>query len=344
MHTENHPHDPIRRVALVTDPDAAGDEAWHLVTALLEQDIPGYTLEPLSDAHDRFGRLWELESGRYDLVHILGPGRASVAALAAARTHELPVATSYHRQIRSATFYLHGRTVLSPSSDADLALADMQVPLGRVARWRPAVDREHFGPAHYCRDLLPGAFNLLLVGPLDRSRRIELLAEAALTAVRRDPRLHLVMIGSGPGEARLRGLLGSVATFLGAVDRELLAQVYASADLLVHPGEGAFYPAVSEAQASGLPVLAVESAGIGALIENGRSGCLVDGDPAALAAAITGLARRSVMLDRLATGGLAAARRRSSTESAAQLTAGYARALAPADAEPATPQVPAQAA
>lgn len=220
----------------------------------------------------------------------------------------------------------------------------MQVPPARIVRWRPAVDGERLGPAHFCRYLLPGAFNLLFVGPLQRSRRIELLAEAVLTAVRRDPRLHLVLIGSGPGEARLRGLLGSTATFLGAVDRELLAQIYASADLLVHPGEGAFYPAVSEAQASGLPVLAVESAGIGALVENGRSGCLVNGEPAALAAAITGLARRSVMLDRLATGGLAAARRRSCAESAAQLSAGYARALAAAAAEPATPHVPAQAA
>ena len=89
----------------------------------------------------------------------------------------------------------------------------------------------------------------------------------------------------------------------------------------------AFAQAVLEAQASGLPVLAVDTGGAAELIENGRSGCLVAPDPAALGSAIRGLARRAALQDRLATGGLMAVRERTWERSLAQLAAGYARAL-----------------
>jgi phosphatidylinositol alpha 1,6-mannosyltransferase len=84
---------------------------------------------------------------------------------------------------------------------------------------------------------------------------------------------------------------------------------------------------VLEAQASGLPVLAVDGSGASELIESGRSGCLVPSDPYALAGAIRGLARRGALQDRLATGGLLAVAQRSWERSLQQLASGYARAL-----------------
>jgi glycosyltransferase involved in cell wall biosynthesis len=180
--------------------------------------------------------------------------------------------------------------------------------------------------------VLPDAFNVLYAGPLSRENGIDLLADAFLTARDRDPRLHLVLAGAGPEEARLRSWLGRAATFLGWPEVEHLAGVYASADLFVHPSStDTIGQVILEAQASGLPVLAVEGGASPQLIENGRSGCLVAPEIEAVASAIRGLARRRAIRERLATGGLLAVRKRSWKRSRAQLAEGYARATRATD-------------
>jgi glycosyltransferase involved in cell wall biosynthesis len=123
--------------------------------------------------------------------------------------------------------------------------------------------------------------------------------------------------------------LGSAATFLGWVEGDRLAQVYASADLFMFASTtDTFGQVILEAQASGLPVLAVDAGGPAELIEDGRSGCLVAPDPESLAGAVRGLARREAIRERLATGGLLAVRERSWQRSLDQLARGYATALA----------------
>jgi glycosyltransferase involved in cell wall biosynthesis len=139
-----------------------------------------------------------------------------------------------------------------------------------------------------------------------------------------------VLAGRGPEEEALRRRLGSAATFLGWVEGDRLAQVYASADLFMFASTtDTFGQVILEAQASGLPVLAVDAGGPAELIEDGRSGCLVAPDPAALAGALRGLARREAIRERLATGGLLAVGERSWPRSLDQLADGYLRALAP---------------
>jgi glycosyltransferase involved in cell wall biosynthesis len=108
-----------------------------------------------------------------------------------------------------------------------------------------------------------------------------------------------------------------------------LAQVYASADLFMFASTtDTFGQVILEAQASGLPVLAVDAGGPAELIEDGRSGCLVAPEPELLASALRGLARREAIRERLATGGLLAVGERSWERSLDQLADGYARALA----------------
>jgi glycosyltransferase involved in cell wall biosynthesis len=226
------------------------------------------------------------------------------------------------------SFYAQCRVVLSPSRWADGALRELGIPNDRIARWQGGVDRTRFSPACYGSDILPDAFNVLYVGRLSREKGLDLLADAFEVARDRDPRLHLVLAGVGPEEQRLRSRLGTAASLLGWLEGEELARVYASADLLVFPSAThTFGQVVLEAQASGLPVLAVEAGGAAELIENGRSGCLVEPEPTALASAIRGLARRAALQDRLATGGLLAVHERSWERSLGQLAAGYGRAL-----------------
>ena len=105
-------------------------------------------------------------------------------------------------------------------------------------------------------------------------------------------------------EGCLRRRLGTAVTLLGPLSPDRLAAVYATADLYVSPsGADLFGQSILEAQASGLPVVAVDGGAASELIDSGRDGCLVPPIPEALAGAIVGLARRSTLCDRLVTGG-----------------------------------------
>ncbi|MEA2196034.1 MAG: hypothetical protein QOJ25_85 [Solirubrobacteraceae bacterium] len=296
-----------------------------------------------------------LTERRYDLIHVCAPGPAGIVAALIARVMGLPVAGSYHTELQAyarmrsadpqveymmrsvlAKFYAQCKVVLSPSGAADESLLNLGIPADRLARWDRGVDLDRFNPARYAPGVLPNThselgtrFNVLYVGRLSKEKGIDLLAESFLIARDHDPRLHLVLAGRGPEEETLRRRLGSAVTFLGWVEGDRLAQVYASADLFMFASTtDTFGQVILEAQASGLPVLAVDAGGPAELIEDGRSGCLVAPDPESLAGALRGLARREAIRERLSTGGLLAVAERSWPRSLDQLAEGYARALA----------------
>jgi glycosyltransferase involved in cell wall biosynthesis len=83
-----------------------------------------------------------------------------------------------------------------------------------------------------------------------------------------------------------------------------------------------------EAQASGLPVVAVGVGGPAELIESGRSGVLCAADAGELAATVARLAGAPDERAELARGGLAAVRDRTWDGALARLADGWRRALA----------------
>lgn len=83
-----------------------------------------------------------------------------------------------------------------------------------------------------------------------------------------------------------------------------------------------------EAQASGLPVIAVAAGGPAELIEDGRSGVLCRPRIDELASAVTALAGSPAARQRLARGGLRAVAGRSWETSLARLGTGWHGALA----------------
>jgi glycosyltransferase involved in cell wall biosynthesis len=288
-----------------------------------------------------------LTERHYDLVHVCAPGPAGIAAALVSRVVGLPLLGSYHTELQAyvrartddptleatvgaivAKFYAGCAVVLSPSNAADASLARLGISAERVVRWQRGVDTERFNPERRGARRLPGRFNVLYVGRLSREKGLDLLADAYLKAAEHDPRLHLALAGRGPEEDILRDRLGDKATFLGSVEGDELANTYASADLFVFPSTtDTFGQVILEAQASGLPVLAVRAGGPAELIEDGRTGCLVAPDTEELATAIPGIARRAALLRRLASGAQISVRERTWERSLAELAAGYAKAL-----------------
>jgi len=89
---------------------------------------------------------------------------------------------------------------------------------------------------------------------------------------------------------------------------------------------------VLEAQASGLPVVAVDRGGPRTLIEDGRTGLLREPRASELADAVCELAAAPVLAQRISAAALTAVRARTWDRALDQLAQGYRRALTDGDA------------
>jgi glycosyltransferase involved in cell wall biosynthesis len=288
-----------------------------------------------------------LSDGRYDLIHLPTPGPAGLAAWLLARVMELPVIGSYHTELSSYAglrsgsahleafaaaalggFYGACEMVLSPSPATDRRLAALGIDSTRIGRWDRGVDLDRFGPQLRDESLLGGEINVLYVGRLTKEKGVELLADAFLSARVRDPRLHLVLAGGGAEQEALRDRLGEHASFLGWLDGSELPHAYASADAFMFASQtDTFGQVILEAQASGLPVVAVDEGGPSSLIDNGETGLLTAADPDALARALLSVVQTPLLHQRLRRAALATVRERTWEGSMAQLSQGYSSAL-----------------
>jgi glycosyltransferase involved in cell wall biosynthesis/predicted metal-dependent phosphoesterase TrpH len=175
-----------------------------------------------------------------------------------------------------------------------------------------------------------GTINVLYSGRITREKGADLLADAFLHARAREPRLQLVLAGGGPEQERLRERVGAASTFLGWLDGTELASAYASADLFLFPSAtDTFGQVILEAQASGLPVIAVAEGGPLSLIEDRVTGLLCPADAPALADALIELASSPLLRERLSRAALASVRQRTWERALQRLAEGYQRVLSP---------------
>ncbi|HJS32684.1 MAG TPA: glycosyltransferase family 4 protein, partial [Alphaproteobacteria bacterium] len=126
----------------------------------------------------------------------------------------------------------------------------------------------------------------------DKLASYRLLAEA----LRRvdDRRWRMLVVGDGMARDDALAAFAPLSkrtTWLGALGGDALAQIYAASDLFVWPAiNEAYGMAILEAQASGLPVVAGRSGGVGEIVADGVTGVLTaPGDAASFAAALGGL-------------------------------------------------------
>jgi glycosyltransferase involved in cell wall biosynthesis/predicted metal-dependent phosphoesterase TrpH len=324
-----------------TDPDVD-----RRLSAVAEVEIPFYKgleigvpgLPAIVDA---------LAEGRYDLIHVVAPGPAGIEAALLARVLELPLVGSYHTELAAyaglrtgqeqlellatvalARFYGACDVVLSPSPASDARLDSLGIPRDRIGRWDRGVDLGRFDPGLRTERFLPGEINVLYAGRLTQEKGVDLLADAFLAARWRDPRLHLVLAGGGPEEEQLRERLGDSATFLGWLSGQELARAYASADVFLFASRtDTFGQVVLEAQASGLPVVAIDEGGPSSLIEHGETGVLTRGDPESLADAVLSIIWAPLLRERLRRAALSAVRGRTWEAALERLANGYRVAL-----------------
>jgi glycosyltransferase involved in cell wall biosynthesis/predicted metal-dependent phosphoesterase TrpH len=281
---------------------------------------------------------------------LVGSYHTELTAYAGLRSGERRVADAMALAV--SAFYNACDIVLSPSLASDAALTAIGMAPERILRWDRGVDTSRFDPSLRDTGLRAdpgaglrgtgleagpgagpppqGAIDVLYSGRITREKGADLLADAFLLARAREPRLRLVLAGGGPEQERLRERVGDAATFLGWLAGAELANAYASADLFLFPSAtDTFGQVILEAQASGLPVIAVAEGGPLSLIEDRVTGLLCPADAPALADALLELASSPLLRERLSRAALASVRQRTWERALERLAEGYRRVLSP---------------
>ncbi len=186
------------------------------------------------------------------------------------------------------------------------AVRDHHARRSGLPAWRYGVIHNGIDPDDYAADLTRGRqlragwgvadeeVLLAFVGRLDYQKNVALFLAAADRLRRAGRGVRVVIAGDGPERSLVEEFLrrddaSRWAVWLGFTDD--VAGVLSAADMLVLPSrwEG-FGLAVAEAMAAGLPVVATRVPGLTEVIEDGKSGLLVDSeDLDGLAAAVAGL-------------------------------------------------------
>jgi len=225
-----------------------------------------------------------------DAIHIATEGPLGLAARRFARRREMPFTTAYHTRfpeyVRARSgmplswTYAFLRWFHGPSSAVMAPTVVVKKDLDawgfrNVVLWSRGVDLEIFRPMKSDRlNTEPPIF--LYVGRVAVEKNVEAFLELDLPGSK-------WVAGAGPALAGIRARFPKV-NFLGVLDQQELAQVYAAADVFVFPSKtDTFGLVLLEAMACGLPVAAYPVTGpldvlgdskAGVMDEDLRAACL----------------------------------------------------------------------
>ncbi|WP_038053839.1 glycosyltransferase family 1 protein [Thioalkalivibrio sp. ALJ1] len=300
------PHQPGNPQVIVVDPaelDAPMDER-----ALPGLPLPGYSGLRLGLPAGRRLKAWWTED-RPDAVYIATEGPLGHSALRVARRLGIPVASGFHTHfdgyaryygvgwltplVRAVLRRFHNRCDVTLAPTQALATHLAEHGFERVRVMARGVDTRRFSPARRSSRLhkqwrAGGAGPIVLyVGRLAPEKNLDLVVEAFRSLQDRLPDARLVLVGDGPSRVALQRAHPDLI-FTGQQVGQALAQHYASADLFLFPSTSeTFGNVVIEAMASGLPVLAFDTAAAHEHVLSGVSGARVPytGDPNTDAAA-----------------------------------------------------------
>ena len=264
-------------------------------------------------AGDRLRTEWTRT--RPDLVHVATEGPLGWSALRVAQHLEIPVVSSFHTNfhsygshygfgfLRSLVLnwlrHCHNQTLRTFVPSTDLMERLEAEGFHNLRLFSRGVDVDLFGPHRRCQALREewGAAKetpvALYVGRLAGEKNLDLTIRAYRQMKRHLPDLRLVLVGDGPERAKIRRACPE-ALLAGMQRGESLARHYASADCFLFASiTETFGNVVTEAMASGLPVLAYDYAAPARFIRPGLNGMLVPyNDEAAFIDRAIVLARR----------------------------------------------------
>jgi D-inositol-3-phosphate glycosyltransferase len=295
----------------------------------------------LSEVADEFGEAVALLSGRtsprYDLIHA-HYWLSGIAALPVAIELGLPFVQSFHTlgamknrhlargeavesdgRLRAERYLTSQADAIIASSAAEVSslIDNVGASAGRVWVVPPGVDSALFTPARAIAesivrrrlDIDNERPILLVVGRIQPHKGQD-LAIRALAALDIEPPILVIVGDPTPGAERFRDSLRSLAAelgvasalrFVGALDREELANYFAAASLTLVPSHSETFGLVAlESAASGTPVIASRAVGASGSVAPGESGVLLGSrEPTEWARTIAALLHDPLLLGEL---------------------------------------------
>ena len=285
-------HDDLDITVLTTDRSGSRQTTEHYegFTVLRCRSYPrrrDYFVAPAIYRH--------INENHYDLVHCQGIHTAvPILAMLAARRKHIPYVVTFHtgghssgfrRRIRVAQWralspLLRGSAILVAVSRFEQQMFQRACGL-EEARFRIVRNGGDLPAGVGRSEIIPG--RIISSGRLERYKGHHRVIEALPIVQQSIPEATVHILGAGPYEAQLRSLISRLGLeefvtieFVPPGDRERMARTLGTAGVLAALSEYEAHPvAVMEALALGVPIVGLDTAGIGDLVEEG----LVEGVP-----------------------------------------------------------------
>ena len=280
----------VRTLTMVAEAATLHGVEFHFLTPASFRTVamPSYRdLRVALPAPARIARL--IAEAKPDSIHIATEGPIGLLVRRYCRKHGLPFTTSFHTRfpeyvsarapipeawVWATLRWFHGASAAVLAATPALANELRARGFANAVLWPRGVDTTLFRPREVDLCLPKPVF--LSVGRVAVEKNLEAFLELDLPGTK-------LIVGDGPARQGLADKYPQ-AVFLGELQGEALAKVYAAADVFVFPSRtDTFGLVLLEALASGLPVAAFPVAGprdvigpapVGVLSEDLRAACL----------------------------------------------------------------------
>lgn len=254
----------------------------------------------------------QLNAVSWDVVHVHHPSYFARAAIRIAKERRIPVLFTHHTQYETyihhflkrglLSRWIYRRHVMDIIGDVDAVIAPSRWMQQYLSQFERMVSLHYVSSAGLTEDFFVPVKKqdvmlferpiFLLAMRLSREKNIPLAISAFHSWRSRSGKGILLIIGTGEQERAIRDLVTRLGiqkqvTFLGKQKNVHMPFWYRSADLLLYPSLSEVAPlTILEAQASGLPIVAVDHPAIREFIQDGKTGIITKSTIAEFASGI----------------------------------------------------------
>ncbi|NNF32748.1 MAG: glycosyltransferase [Saprospiraceae bacterium] len=270
-------------------------------------DIPSITI-PFNDDYSLampalayFKMKKALDRFRPDVIHIASPSLLGNFALEYAEARSIPVISIYHTHFISyVDYYLNGTPIISDLARSSvvsgqrkfydrcdyvlvptMALISELISHGfnqeKLHLWQRGIDHAVFNPGKMDSSAIQSItgsdkFTILIACRHVWEKNMALLIELYTKYLKDEKDICLVIAGDGIARTEMESKMEG-AIFLGSVDQDYLAMLYASSDLFLFPSTSETYGSVVvEAMSCGCPCIVANGGGSQSFITDGTNG------------------------------------------------------------------------
>lgn len=243
----------------------------------------------------------KIEEFQPDVIHAVNPVWLAAFGVLSAKRRGIPLVASFHTNVPEYTESLrigwlrqpaaawirtlHNQAAVNLCTSGPMVDKATAQGIRHAELWPKAVDTEGYAPARRSRKMRarlsdghPEAPLVIYVGRLSAEKNLDRLAPIMRKVRERVPNARLAMVGSGPQADDLKKIMDpAFTTFTGYLSGADLQSAFASGDVFAFPSVTETLGLVAlESFASGVPVVGARAGGIPFVIDEAKTGYLVE--------------------------------------------------------------------